>query len=1704
MTSLPSVPVEHAKFLSYIRSKPSTPIEDLVKPFNEYDEVARQIFAQEPSHPLAKDNHANIVPIFGVDGSAELKIRARDLASETPEEADKYLMPLDKGSRKENGSPAVVPSFKEFQDNFTIFTEGALSDIDWSNTVAAGSAVVTSLLPVPEKYRGSKRGLRQYYHEEFAPASDVDIFLYGMTEEQAIEKIRHIEDRIRNTILYETTTIRTKHTITIVSQYPTRHVQIVLRIYKSVAEILTGFDVDCSCVAYDGTNVYAAPRAIASYITQKNQVDLTRRSPSYENRLSKYSRRGFEIYWSKLDRSKVDPTIFERSFTRTEGLARLLVLEKLPKASHREAYMQQRRKERGRPPVNIYLRRRKELRGNIKQDWEDEVPEWQEEDQVSNYHTFTIPYGQRFNARKIEKLVYTRDLLLNAEWNQPKDRPVYLHRHPAFFGEVEHVIGDCCGFCPQPTTEEEKKIAEEESKTYISGKISFIKDDPGRQEIGSFNPITDTDWTEMAYIGGTERLCQAIVSEDVDAVNAFLAEENTNVDCRDYTGRTPLQLACMSSSPEVVQCLVDHGARLIARMADGRTALHIAAARGRVEIIRILLTKSNQNEEEEAAKDSSRKTREGEKTDDSEEGVEKKDADDMSRTSASFVKIDHEDAFEEGDEALLADKNELEPDIYDINAISWDSLTSPLHLAIIHGHTETVKELVTSFGADVMLPIKHFDSHGRKPLAATLTLVLVLSLPLDKAREMSQALLEVGASLSQADFKQNTALNFIVQSDYSELIDIYMKHDGPATQRAIKHMTIDTWHRGFFTPLMHAINAKKEESIQKLIQAGAKIHFDQADFLSTMKSQLNKNDFLLKTTDTFIETHSKQPIIAAVENQLPLVALELLRWGADPNSEQMGSYYGSGYTNFPPSPKDSIDEPPFFHRSDEEYLQEFQQDSYKAFSGKAQLREAHRNLEQTARDNESRKRRAREQTEQPKVLLEKAHMEELVRNYELLETELVRSGAKLWRELHPEPDQNQKLTKSPVPPKPESVPEFRFEFNFNIPPLNFNSPTLTLTDELRAGYLELFEAAWRGDLHTIKKLTLGMWGPAQDQPPLEIAVCDQYGFSCPSIAILRGHLQVSEEILGILKAQYKEKTGPRQRLEMRSDDYSDDESDSDSNHDGLDVVGREVDDQFTYENVGQVVTDVESSVSPLAALQKSCSAHLFLDEWPEIQRTVYIPADTDYPNCRKFNVCSLTKYAIVKNDISLLNFLLKTRQKCQVFSTHSTPDLLHDDFQLAISLSRIDCLTSLIQKAAVGLPLQKLAEQSGCDTEEKYKYYPGLSIRGKKRKDWASAGRGEIVMEAPEGRPPLLIAAMQGKITVVEWFLSTAPGRHYVEYVSSHMEDEHVQKLARSKLGLEGSILNWLQTRNNLVLHCAIISKPSEESERLVKFLGLPPLALAFSIRRFEFACILIGAGANQTTRDREGHNLLHLLLKSSFGSPCKSPDEITRFSGLLDQQLLTAMLVERASGSSNTPLFLWMGLVADCQAGQLHYKASHKPEFDVLNILLDLGSSNNQRHLEMLDGSGNTPVHMAVEAGWPRFLELMLDRRPDLLYRENATGVTPFDMAVDSWTNSKTLSVPNVKEHRYPTYKENPYGRSTISYHPDFDPRSKQDVIYQICRDRAQQFPGKRRLVSLYDANEVSKRLAAIKRSCLDDYGGEDDDTKDEVDIWGRNANIL
>ncbi|KAL4998867.1 ankyrin repeat-containing domain protein [Aspergillus recurvatus] len=1700
MTTLPSLPAKHSHFIQHVASYPNTPMPELVRPYNDYDAQLRKIFAQEPDHPAVADNLVNVVPLFDANGLTDVRIRARDLASESETIRSKYLMPLKDEHRKPTGAPAVISHIKDFQTHFNIFSESSLADLDWNNVVAAGSAVATSLLPVPGEYSDSKRGLRQFYHEKFAPASDVDLFLYGLTEEQAIEKIKQIERCIRDSILTEVSTIRTKNAITIVSQYPTRHVQIVLRRYKSIAEILTGFDVDCSCAAYDGSQVYLAPRAVGAYITQVNQVDLSRRSPSYENRLSKYSHRGFEVFWPDLDRSRIDPSIFERSFTRTVGLARLLVLEKLPKSSDREQYLAQRRKERGRPPLNNFYRPNG-LPGNIKNDWQDEVAEWVEEDEVSDYHTFTIPYGPKYHARKIEKLLYTKDLLLNAEWNRPKDREVNLHRHPAFFGSAEDVMRDCCGYCPKPTTPDEEEVAAEESKVYISGDISFLSDNPGRQEIGSFNPITDTDWTEMAYVGNTAGLCQAIVDNDLEEVRRWLAQGEIDVNRRDHTGRTPLHLACITSTPEIVQHLVDSGARLIARLADGRTALHLAAARGSVEIVRILLTKSDLNEEEESRKADARKGARKVKEDDTENSDEEmldapSDEEDdgysHSNTTGSFVKVKKE---QDNEQAVVPDDaDELDPDIYDINVLAWDNKASPLHLAILNGHVAVVDELVASFGADVLLPVKLVNSYNNSPRAAILTLVLAMRLPLDAAKAMTEKLLQVGASPAQADMNQKTALHYLAHYGRHELLDIYKQCDQPAVDRAINHLstTGSYYHFTAESPLSHAITVKDRTKIMKLLEMGAHPAITLEDYMKAAKAMesgmgqhWNRQGVNHKKE---FELNIMQPVILAIQQDMPAVAAELLARGADPNTLTQDGYKvlrddwsrndrtGSSLLDYVQAKiaalrkyngeKVSAQKPTELDPDDSTYLQGLQQGTYQMWLAKESLRQKRVWF---AREKDIYEKDVKEKENGEGLAEKKAAVEALLADYEKLETDLLSRDAKTFKQLHPDIDAPRNNSRQNRPYRNPQLEPYKTHFGFRAK---------FCTDETKEGYLQLFEAAWIGDIETIKSLTLSNWGPDKQRPPLEIGVTDFFGNYSPfTLAVIQGHYEAAKAIIAISIAQYK----PDEQQKSTRYRIAEIDDDSDADSEDIELETHIIDDRFTIENIGETKNQVESKISPETVLRGACSLNLFLGEIQELEhRTI-----------------DLLEYAIWKDDVELLKFLialgqeLSARKKDEHHSAiYSIP---HAAFVLAMRLGRVRLLEEMIKRTGAGLPIDKLAENSGVEVKEKPKYYQGLSVHGKKRADWAAAGGGMPVTRAIDMSPPLLLAAREGNLAVVEWFLGTAPGRYYTEFVRTHRKDPRLKQLSMSAKGAEQSILEWLSSRRDLVLHCAVLCYyKTDESNALVEYLvktmpqclevksldDYTPLGLAFQTHNLTVAKILIAAGADQTVRCRDGMNLIHLAL-----SPKRSREgvSLSDMLSLIDPRLLPSMLIERCSShqGSLTPLALWMTRHHnDRNAGR------------TLRTILDLAEPTGQKHLELLDGSGNTAIHTAVNELECVALKEFLTRRPDLLHRENAVGTTPAELAETRWIAKMTSDppiAPNASRHysyqnmdlancmilhKSPSEfvkKEKPTG-----YSKTWTERDAHGICTEIGK---QQRGAKRKLVSLFDANEVAKRLAVGER---------------------------
>ncbi|KAF4971655.1 hypothetical protein FZEAL_9782 [Fusarium zealandicum] len=1786
MAGLPELPAPHSELAKYISENKDKSLIDILEPYRKYEADLRSVYAQDRQNPILDDPYLNVLPLF-TDDTKLITTRARNLEAESDEEQSKYIMALPKDKRRSHGSPATVANISEFQKNFNVFSESSMVDWDWSNVVAAGSSVVNCLLPVPKEFKTTKRKLREYYHEKFCPASDVDLFLYGLTHEQAIEKINKIEQAIRDALLNEVTVVRTKYAITIASQYPVRHVQIVLRVYKSVSEILTGFDIDAAGGAYDGKQVYVTPRALGSFITQTNHVDLTRRSPSYENRLSKYSHRNFEVYWPELDRQRIDPTIFERSFQRTLGLARLLVLESLPTTSARETYLNKRREERGRPQV---YKSHQILHGNIKDQHEDEIADWLSEEDISNYHTFTVPYGQHFNAKRIEKLCYTRDLLLNAEWNQSTDRDVYLHRHPAFFGRVEDVIEDCCGCCPEPVTPEEKEVAEKEAEIYIKGKVAFLIDDPGRQQIGSFNPLTEQDWTDMAYVGNTARLCQSIVDGDVDDVLNWLSQEDSDPNKRDYTGRSPLHLAAMTSTPEVVRCLVNHGSRLTARLADGKTALHLAASRGNVEIIKILMEKSIENEEaEEERQDKKRQatklacseekaetSKEAPELDHSEESEEKPeeepdeesdgeliddettDADAASMTTGSFVKVKKGD---ETQEDLVPEESEDEPDYFQIDVLAWDVPCSPLHLAISEGHEDAVK-LLCDYGADSILPVKFINKDNDSDTGAILTLALALSLPKEKAKSMANLLLKLGATSSQADSKGCTAFHRYIESGKMDLIDTILDTDKTGVKTAINHMVFvgSNWSPETLAPLHSAVEYGDTILILKLLNCGAMAQIDFETWLKAAKVSPTQSGSLrsLEENQRKWKESTEQPLITAIRSGSTDVVIKLLENGADPNSltqktqelifneyqrtynkgesaldlvrsavDTLQAYTGEHGGVAEPEEKPGMDE----------FLSNLSPGTYSHWIASHYVS----NERKSIKARKERYEKDRKRTAELKGAPEKVEaVKELLVDYEALEKALVSRSGKTFEELHPGIKTETRTTYRTGRSEDEDKAPKPYEFHFS-----FNNDS-DMTEKRRDGYVELMEAAWNGDVNVVKSLSLQAWGAEQDQPPLKIAVYDNMGNTPFSVAFLRGHRDLARAMLEIIKAQWSppDKEKVRFKMETRDEDedeYSEEDSDASGDNEPR-IVSEKVQQTFTIDDIGHIPMQVKSHIKPLTVLCET------VPNW-RVENGKVI-----YNDDRR----SLFIHAFDTDDMGGLKALLDMAQhhSGQKFEGDEEEEgdeparkftFPQEDFHWAVQHGKTQLLALVIKRTGAGIPLDHLVKKSGVEVKKKPRYYQGLTVYGKKRNDWATAGRNLVVRTPGTKTPPILYAALGGSIESVEFFLGDAPHRLYSEFGKSKTarEDSQLKHLKESPGGFDRAITKWLGADNDLVIQCAVLAEPGQDANELLEYLveacpeslekknsqGDTPLMVACRLGRTEVVRILVAANADQSTRNQKGENILHASLA---GNPMAH--QLRELLDLLDPSLRSHLFLQRKNlqENGNTPLHTWVSQASGVQSdddvnryrhryyyrsydSNLYDKPYDNREKDAVHMLKLLLEYSQGDELEMLNGAGDTCLHTAIMYDMISLVHVLVEFRPSLLYRENAVGRTPAEVAHDRLMGQRFLKPASPKLDRHSRAKvvvkknveefatkaslvaqtaeqrerllsglglSNTYNPDMVSqircsmgegengHRQKLQGKAVKDVMWDLCRTAMDKHPEHRRLVSLNEANDVAKRL--------------------------------
>lgn len=144
---------------------------------------------------------------------------------------------------------------------------------------------------------------------------DIDMFLVGLTEDEATETILCLGTMIRMAIADNAAekskpapqlhVYRTERCITFFWNYgrwsKSFEIQVILRRYNTVSEILHGFDLGSSAVAFDGEEIWLTSIGKYAFERMVNIADPHRRRASYESRLGKYMSRGFGVAFPHLN-----------------------------------------------------------------------------------------------------------------------------------------------------------------------------------------------------------------------------------------------------------------------------------------------------------------------------------------------------------------------------------------------------------------------------------------------------------------------------------------------------------------------------------------------------------------------------------------------------------------------------------------------------------------------------------------------------------------------------------------------------------------------------------------------------------------------------------------------------------------------------------------------------------------------------------------------------------------------------------------------------------------------------------------------------------------------------------------------------------------------------------------------------------------------------------------------------------------------------------------------------------------------------------------------------------------------------------------------------------------------------------------------------------------------------------------------------------
>ncbi|KAE8250646.1 hypothetical protein A4X13_0g4523 [Tilletia indica] len=223
--------------------------------------------------------------LFGLSRDWQASFGALDEPSHVyPRRRPKGLKIFDQYVR----SSVCINSLPVFQHIFQGATANVLNGMCFDNVVIAGGIVSACV-----NHRADAGVV--------SPTSDVDVFLYGVGAEAANSKVLAIETTLRSNVPDFESHYRVERTITTISFVPIakdgafRKIQIILRLFTNIGEVLASFDFDQTAIGFDGSEVWMEMRAVRALICGYSFITAKMLRSTSPARIVKYTTRGYGL-----------------------------------------------------------------------------------------------------------------------------------------------------------------------------------------------------------------------------------------------------------------------------------------------------------------------------------------------------------------------------------------------------------------------------------------------------------------------------------------------------------------------------------------------------------------------------------------------------------------------------------------------------------------------------------------------------------------------------------------------------------------------------------------------------------------------------------------------------------------------------------------------------------------------------------------------------------------------------------------------------------------------------------------------------------------------------------------------------------------------------------------------------------------------------------------------------------------------------------------------------------------------------------------------------------------------------------------------------------------------------------------------------------------------------------------------------------------